>query len=99
MIQGENQQEEKKPDYIGELYADSDPAKVRQDLLKERNDLDPSDPFTTHEWQRLTYLIAKSYEMEGNSEEAIKNYLAVIQDQTQTLWGNLAAIHLANRPR
>jgi hypothetical protein len=48
-------------------------------------------------WQRLTYLIAVSYELQGRTAEAIDAYLDVVKAEQHTLWGNLAALHLKKK--
>lgn len=67
---------------------------IRQQIIDRRANLDPDDVATPYEWQHLTYLMAKSYELEGRTEEAIDSYLSIIQAEPHTIWGNLAALHL-----
>jgi hypothetical protein len=93
-IPEENNDGDNRANVISQLYESNNPSKVRQKLVDERNNLNPVDPFIDREWQRLTYLIAVSYEMEGQTDQAIETFTSVIQSNNQTLWGNLAELHL-----
>jgi lipopolysaccharide biosynthesis regulator YciM len=56
--------------------------------------LNPDDVWADREWQRLTYLIAVGYEIAGQTDKAVEMFVSVLQSKNQTLWGNLAALHL-----
>jgi len=86
-----------KIDVIDELYEIDDVPSIRQKLMSERNDLSAADPFAERERQRLTYLIAVSYEIQGQSDKAIEEFTSILQSENQTLWGNLAALHLTSK--
>lgn len=94
MIPEENNSNKEKADLISELYDSKNPALVRQKLIDERNALNPADPFADRIWQRLTYLIAMSCEIEGKNDEAIDMFTSILQSKEQTLWGTLAELHL-----
>jgi hypothetical protein len=93
-IPEDNNSNDNKVNVISELYESNNPSRVRQKLVNGRNSLNPADPFADREWQRLTYVIAVSYEIEGQSDKAIAAFISVIQSKNQTLWGNLAELHL-----
>jgi hypothetical protein len=97
MIPEENNSNEEKADLISELYENGKPSIVRQKLMDERSTLNLVDPFADRTWQRLTYLIAMSYEMEGKTDEAIETFVSILQSKHQTLWGNLAEMHLTKK--
>ncbi|MGB8982277.1 MAG: hypothetical protein WCC12_10410, partial [Anaerolineales bacterium] len=78
-----------------ELYDGKDVSTVRQKLISARNNLNSNDPVADWKWQRLTYLIAISYEMEGQTDQAIEAFTSVLRSKDQTLWGNLAELHLS----
>lgn len=77
-----------------ELYENKDVSIVRQKLMSRRNDLDVNDPLANWQWQRLSYLIAVSYELEGETDQAIELFTSILRSQEQTLWGNLTQLHL-----
>ncbi len=76
------------------LYEGKDTAAIRQKLISERNNLNSNDPLADWKWQKLTYLIAISYEMEGQTNQAIETFTSILRAPPQTLWGNLAELHL-----
>ena len=87
-------QSESQSNLLQQLYESNQPSKIREELLSERDSLSTQDPFWSRKWQRLTYLIAVSYELEGQSEKAVQAFIQVIQAEPHTLWGNLAAMHI-----
>jgi hypothetical protein len=64
----------------------------------QRDRLDPQDALTPRKWQYYTYLIAVSYELEGQDEAAVEIFLSVMQAEPHTIWGNFAAMHLKAKP-
>jgi lipopolysaccharide biosynthesis regulator YciM len=48
--------------------------------------------------QQIDYLIALSYELEGQKEQAVQSYLTLAREKPQTFWSNLAAAHLERKP-
>jgi len=94
----EENPDDEKTDIIDELtnnlYAGKDVPAIRQKLISERNALIATDPLIDWKLQRITYLIAVSYEMEGQTDQAIGAFTSVLRAKDQTLWGNLAALHL-----
>jgi hypothetical protein len=86
-----------KIDVIDKLYEIDEVPSIRQKLISERNDLNPTDPFADLERQRLTYFIAVSYEIQGQIDRAIEEFTSILQSENQTLWGNLAALHLTSK--
>jgi len=93
-ILGENKNERDTADMISQLYDANRSAILRRRLIRERDNLNSADSLANREWQRLTYLIAVSYEIAGQTDEAIEMFTSVLQSEDQTLWGNLAALHL-----
>ena len=83
------------PKALAALFEGGDPAETRLALISMRDELQDSDPATLLYWQRLSYLIGLSYELEGRAEQAVATYLAVILADPDSLWSALAAIHLA----
>lgn len=77
------------------LYEGRDVPTIRQKLISERGALDFTDPLVDWKWQRLTYLIAVSYEIEGQTGPAIETFTSILRAKSQTLWGNLAELHLS----
>jgi hypothetical protein len=77
-----------------QLYEGKDTSTIRQKLISARNNANSTDPLAEWKWQRLTYLIAVSYEMEGQTNQAIEAFTSVLRSKDQTLWGNLAELHL-----
>lgn len=69
-------------------------ALARPQLLSTRSKLDTDSLANIYLWQQYTYLIGLSYELEGNYDKAISFYLAVLQSEVHTLWGNLVALKL-----
>ena len=94
MIPEQNIGEEAKADLISELYDSKNASIVRQKLIEERDALDPDDPMGEWAWQRLTYLIAVSYEVDSQTEAAVEMFASILQSKHQTLWGNVAELHL-----
>jgi hypothetical protein len=84
-------------DLISRLYVGDQSAIIRRRLIREREELDLAEAWADREWQRLTYLIAVSYEIEGQTDQALETFISVLQSENQTLWGNLAALHLMAR--
>ena len=82
---------------ISELYQGQSTATLRRRLIRERDNLNPADSRADQEWQRLTYLIAVSYQIQGQTDQAIEMFASVLQSENQTLWGNLAALHLMTK--
>jgi hypothetical protein len=76
------------------LYAGENVPAIRQKLISARNELNDTDPLIDWKWQRLTYLIAVSYELEGQTDQAVKTFTSVLYSENQTLWANLARLHL-----
>lgn len=76
------------------VFQAADLPEVRAELLGQRDRLAATDPNTAREWQRLTYLIAVSYEREGRRDEALAAFLNVIQAEPHTPWSYLAALHI-----
>lgn len=93
----ENNTVDNKPDIISELYTGNNLSITRQKLMAERDGLNPYDLFADREWQRLTYLIAVSFEIEGQADKAVEAFTSVLQSENQTLWGNLAELHLMGK--
>jgi len=79
------------------LYDGKNVPTIRQRLLIARDNLNSTDPLVEWEWQRLTYLIAVSYEIEGQLDNAIEAFVSILKSKNQTLWGNLAALHLMTK--
>ncbi len=79
------------------LYDDRNVSTIRQRLMIARDNLNSTDPVVEGEWQRLTYLIAVSYEIQGQIDKAIEEFTSILQSENQTLWGNLAALHLTSK--
>jgi hypothetical protein len=84
-------------DVISRLYEGGRSAIIRRRFIRERDNLKPADVWADREWQRLTYLIAVSYEIEGQTDKAVETFVSVLQSENQTLWGNLAALHLVTK--
>ncbi len=76
------------------LLSSTSLARERELLLAQRDRLDTGNPFFTHRWQHLTYLIAVCYELEGLTEEALQPFISIVQAESHTIWGTLAALHL-----
>lgn len=78
------------------LYRSAKPVEVRAQLLDLRQALQPSPPGRNTR-QQVDYLIALSYELEGQSEEAVRRYLELAREHPQTLWSNLAAAKIIEK--
>jgi hypothetical protein len=89
------QAQEVEPEVLAALFEGADPAETRLALSHMRDGIQDSDPATLLFWQRLTYLVGLSYELEGRAEQAVAAYLEVILADPNSLWSSLAAIHLA----
>ena len=94
MLPDENNSRDSEVDLVAELYTGEHPASTRQKLMAEMDSLSLADPFVDRRWQRLSYLIAVSYELEGQSDKAIETFKSILESNPQTLWGNLAELHL-----
>ncbi len=81
-------------DIVKKLFLSTNPAVEREYLRQYRDNLDPNNELTPRMWQRLTYLIAISYELEGLDEYALKAYMELMSAQPYTIWGVLAAMHV-----
>jgi hypothetical protein len=79
------------------LYAGENVPIIRQKLIFERNQFNTTNPLIDWKWQRLTYLIAVSYELEEQTEQAIETFTTVLYSENQTLWANLAGLHLISK--
>jgi hypothetical protein len=81
-------------DWDDRVFAGQDLALVRQGIQIELEQLSQDDPLGHYTQQHFTYLIALSYELEGQDDKAIRLYLDLALDKTETLWGVLAASRL-----
>jgi hypothetical protein len=97
VIPEQNSSGDTQADLISRLYGSDQPAIIRRRLIREREVLDLAEAWADREWQRLTYLIAVSYEIEGQTDQALETFISVLQSENQTLWGNLAALHVIAR--
>lgn len=97
MIPQEGSNDDGSTTLISELYKGNNPSGVRQKLMVEQDALNPADQLAGREWQRLTYLIAVSYELEGRTDKAIEMFVSILRSEDQTLWGNLAELHLVTK--
>lgn len=81
-------------DYLTLIYEQNAPAAARAELLTEREQLTLRDDEELHRWQYLTLLIGLSYAKEGQPDKALETFIAVINTQPQTIWGNFAAMYV-----
>lgn len=81
-------------DLITLLINENTRDQARLHLLSARSKLTMDSLADAYLWQKYTYLIGLSYELEGNNNDAVKYYLAVLQSEVHTLWGNLVALKL-----
>lgn len=51
-------------------------------------------PYSYYPLSALRYLLARTYELEGDTCTAVQHYLTVIQNNPATLWSQLAAAHI-----
>lgn len=79
------------------LYAGQNMPGTRQKLISERNKLSATDHLIDWKWQKLTYLIAVSYDLDGQTDQAIETFTTVLYSENQTLWANLAGLHLISK--
>lgn len=56
-----------------------------------------ADPNAPRVQQHFQYLLALSYELDGDTQSAIQGYYDIWANPTHTLWGNLAASHLQHK--
>jgi hypothetical protein len=88
---------QKESNILEELYNSANPQDERQHLINERDLLNLDDPLTPRKWQRLTYLIGICYELEGMDEQAIQEYISIINAKPLTIWTSLADLHIRMR--
>jgi hypothetical protein len=72
------------------IFSGKNPVEVRQKIQKLLNDLSPDSPYYQLVHDRYRYLVALSYELEGNTQEAILSYLELARSEPGTIWSNLA---------
>ncbi len=82
------------PDPERALFLDEDPSETRRKLIRLNDSISPDEPHYDHIIARYQYLIALLYELEGNTDEAIRRYLALARLEPQTFWSSLAAARL-----
>ncbi len=79
------------------LLAGQDPIELREKLEAALAQLMQSaEPFTPMR-QQIRYWIGFSYELQGKDLQAIESYLALVEADPHTLWGDLAAARLAEK--
>lgn len=81
-------------DPVQQAYQSQSPAQARLVLLKQRDEFTGDTPLALHTWQKLTYLIAITYEREGMTQEAIETYISLLHSKPQSIWWSLALNHL-----
>jgi hypothetical protein len=88
--------------YLGSLQADIlaqvDPTGSHVDIAALQAYLPVDDDAAGLVHQRLLYLDALTYELEGNSEQAIAGYLALIEEAPRSVWAWLAWTRLSPGP-
>ncbi len=85
---------EQVPDLIVQLYGGQDPGVVREQLQAELDALPISTGAAAYARQQREYLIAVSYELAGDANQAATAFRDLARSQTPTLWAYLARLHL-----
>jgi len=76
-----------KPDY----------AHLRTQIVALLAQTEPGDLNYDQIHSRLRYLVALSYQLEGQEDEAVKRYLELARSQPYTFWSGLASDHLVKK--
>jgi hypothetical protein len=67
---------------------------VRRQLIERRDAISDEDPYSNHGIQHYSYLIALSYELEGDQDAALRIYHTTAWMYPRTPFGDLAAFRL-----
>lgn len=87
---------EQEAETLKSLFSNTNPAKAREQLFAMRGNLMPDEPGRNYR-QQIDYLIALSYELEGQTDEAVNRYLQLARETPQTLWSSLAAVKIRHK--
>jgi hypothetical protein len=80
-------------DFIEFFWETEDPTSLRP-VIEALIAVYEGRPYSEYPITNLRYLLARTYELEGNTCVAIQYYLDVAQNDPPTLWSQLAAAHL-----
>ncbi len=81
---------------LSALLNGADPAKTRVDLLSLRERLRANPPGRHYDAQ-IAYLLALSYELQGQDELAVQGYFDLAHAASRSLWSSLAAARIQHK--
>jgi hypothetical protein len=79
------------------LFNGEDPAQIRLELKEAIQNLSDESPIYDLKYQHYTYLMALSYELEGNIDEALITFHRLARSEVQTFWRDMAIARLKHK--